>query len=67
MADALAHGADVNWVNVAEDSRTPLIQAALAVSVCVCESIVHVVSVYCMSISVNNYGVFLSAEFLGSL
>uniref|UniRef100_A0A8C2E5J4 Arf-GAP with coiled-coil, ANK repeat and PH domain-containing protein n=1 Tax=Cyprinus carpio TaxID=7962 RepID=A0A8C2E5J4_CYPCA len=27
MADALAHGADVNWVNVAEDSKTPLIQA----------------------------------------
>uniref|UniRef100_A0A4W6D3D9 Arf-GAP with coiled-coil, ANK repeat and PH domain-containing protein n=1 Tax=Lates calcarifer TaxID=8187 RepID=A0A4W6D3D9_LATCA len=27
MADALAHGADVNWVNVAEDSSTPLIQA----------------------------------------
>uniref|UniRef100_W5L0P2 Arf-GAP with coiled-coil, ANK repeat and PH domain-containing protein n=1 Tax=Astyanax mexicanus TaxID=7994 RepID=W5L0P2_ASTMX len=28
MADALAHGADVNWVNVAEESKTPLIQAA---------------------------------------
>uniref|UniRef100_A0A4W4DR33 Arf-GAP with coiled-coil, ANK repeat and PH domain-containing protein n=1 Tax=Electrophorus electricus TaxID=8005 RepID=A0A4W4DR33_ELEEL len=27
MADALAHGADVNWVNVAEDNKTPLIQA----------------------------------------
>uniref|UniRef100_A0A3B4VFC2 Arf-GAP with coiled-coil, ANK repeat and PH domain-containing protein n=1 Tax=Seriola dumerili TaxID=41447 RepID=A0A3B4VFC2_SERDU len=27
MADALAHGADVNWVNVAEESSTPLIQA----------------------------------------
>lgn len=33
MADALAHGADVNWVNVAEDSKTPLIQAVIAVSV----------------------------------
>ncbi|XP_051756534.1 arf-GAP with coiled-coil, ANK repeat and PH domain-containing protein 1 [Ctenopharyngodon idella] len=37
MADALAHGADVNWVNVAEDSRTPLIQAALANSLAACE------------------------------
>uniref|UniRef100_A0AAQ5ZVV2 Arf-GAP with coiled-coil, ANK repeat and PH domain-containing protein n=1 Tax=Amphiprion ocellaris TaxID=80972 RepID=A0AAQ5ZVV2_AMPOC len=27
MADALAHGADVNWVNMAEESSTPLIQA----------------------------------------
>ncbi|KAG7243428.1 hypothetical protein INR49_011885 [Caranx melampygus] len=27
MADALAHGADVNWVNVPEESSTPLIQA----------------------------------------
>ncbi len=31
MADALAHGADVNWVNVAEESSTPLIQAVTAV------------------------------------
>lgn len=31
MADALAHGADVNWVNVAEASSTPLIQAVSAV------------------------------------
>lgn len=31
MADALAHGADVNWVNVAEQSSTPLIQAVSAV------------------------------------
>uniref|UniRef100_A0A8C6K8M0 Arf-GAP with coiled-coil, ANK repeat and PH domain-containing protein n=1 Tax=Nothobranchius furzeri TaxID=105023 RepID=A0A8C6K8M0_NOTFU len=27
MADALAHGADANWVNLAEESSTPLIQA----------------------------------------
>uniref|UniRef100_A0A8C2ZFF3 Arf-GAP with coiled-coil, ANK repeat and PH domain-containing protein n=1 Tax=Cyclopterus lumpus TaxID=8103 RepID=A0A8C2ZFF3_CYCLU len=27
MADALAHGASVNWVNAAEESSTPLIQA----------------------------------------
>lgn len=32
MADALAHGADVNWVNVAQESRTPLLQAVAAVS-----------------------------------
>ncbi|XP_051982734.1 arf-GAP with coiled-coil, ANK repeat and PH domain-containing protein 1 [Xyrauchen texanus] len=37
MADALAHGADVNWVNVTEDSRTPLIQAAMANSLAACE------------------------------
>ncbi|KAH0626081.1 hypothetical protein JD844_000819 [Phrynosoma platyrhinos] len=32
MADALAHGADVNWVNVTHESRTPLLQAVEAVS-----------------------------------
>lgn len=32
MADALAHGADVNWVNLSEDSSTPMIQAVLVVS-----------------------------------
>ncbi|RXN21660.1 arf-GAP with coiled- ANK repeat and PH domain-containing 1-like protein [Labeo rohita] len=37
MADALAHGADVNWVNVAEDSKTPLIQAAMVNSLAACE------------------------------
>ncbi|XP_063043292.1 arf-GAP with coiled-coil, ANK repeat and PH domain-containing protein 1 isoform X2 [Engraulis encrasicolus] len=37
MADALAHGADVNWINVAEDSSTPLIQAATANSLAACE------------------------------
>lgn len=31
MADALAHGADVNWVNATEQSSTPLIQAVSAV------------------------------------
>lgn len=31
MADALAHGADVNWVNASEDSSTPLIQAVSVV------------------------------------
>lgn len=33
MADALAHGADVNWVNVGQDNATPLIQATAAVRV----------------------------------
>ncbi|XP_066536768.1 arf-GAP with coiled-coil, ANK repeat and PH domain-containing protein 1 [Hoplias malabaricus] len=37
MADALAHGADVNWVNVTEDSKTPLIQAATVNSLAACE------------------------------
>lgn len=31
MAEALARGADVNWVNVEEDRATPLIQAVLGV------------------------------------
>lgn len=31
MADALAHGADVNWVRSDEDGRTPLIRAVLSV------------------------------------
>ncbi|XP_031440502.1 arf-GAP with coiled-coil, ANK repeat and PH domain-containing protein 1 isoform X2 [Clupea harengus] len=37
MADALAHGADVNWINLAEDSTTPLIQAAKANALAACE------------------------------
>ncbi|XP_058250414.1 arf-GAP with coiled-coil, ANK repeat and PH domain-containing protein 1 isoform X2 [Hemibagrus wyckioides] len=37
MADALAHGADVNWVNTAEESKTPLIQAATVNSLAACE------------------------------
>ncbi|CAM5139442.1 unnamed protein product [Natator depressus] len=37
MADALAHGADVNWVNAAEDSRTPLLRAVAANSLLACE------------------------------
>ncbi|NP_001133772.1 arf-GAP with coiled-coil, ANK repeat and PH domain-containing protein 1 [Salmo salar] len=37
MADALAHGADVNWVNTAEESSTPLIQAVTANSLAACE------------------------------
>nr|XP_023688230.1 arf-GAP with coiled-coil, ANK repeat and PH domain-containing protein 1 [Paramormyrops kingsleyae]XP_023688231.1 arf-GAP with coiled-coil, ANK repeat and PH domain-containing protein 1 [Paramormyrops kingsleyae]XP_023688232.1 arf-GAP with coiled-coil, ANK repeat and PH domain-containing protein 1 [Paramormyrops kingsleyae]XP_023688233.1 arf-GAP with coiled-coil, ANK repeat and PH domain-containing protein 1 [Paramormyrops kingsleyae] len=37
MADAIAHGADVNWVNVAEHSSTPLIQAVTANSLAASE------------------------------
>lgn len=33
MAEALAHGAEVNWVNTEEDKRTPLIMAVQGVSV----------------------------------
>lgn len=31
MAEALAHGADVNWSNSEENKATPLIQAVLGV------------------------------------
>ncbi|KAG2467870.1 ACAP1 protein, partial [Polypterus senegalus] len=37
MADALAHGADVNWVNSNEENRTPLIQAVSVDSLLACE------------------------------
>ncbi|KAJ8008307.1 hypothetical protein DPEC_G00103480 [Dallia pectoralis] len=37
MADALAHGADVNWVNTVENSSTPLIQAVTANCLAACE------------------------------
>uniref|UniRef100_A0A6I8P134 Arf-GAP with coiled-coil, ANK repeat and PH domain-containing protein n=1 Tax=Ornithorhynchus anatinus TaxID=9258 RepID=A0A6I8P134_ORNAN len=37
MADALAHGADVNWVNAAQANATPLIQATEANSLLACE------------------------------
>ncbi|XP_077785718.1 arf-GAP with coiled-coil, ANK repeat and PH domain-containing protein 2 isoform X3 [Podarcis muralis] len=37
MAEALAHGADVNWVNAAEGRSTPLIQAVLGGSLVTCE------------------------------
>ncbi|XP_061493660.1 arf-GAP with coiled-coil, ANK repeat and PH domain-containing protein 2 isoform X2 [Rhineura floridana] len=37
MAEALAHGADVNWVNTAEDRSTPLIQAVRGGSLVTCE------------------------------
>ncbi|XP_050018841.1 arf-GAP with coiled-coil, ANK repeat and PH domain-containing protein 1 [Alexandromys fortis] len=37
MADALAHGADVNWVNGAQGNATPLIRATAANSLMACE------------------------------
>uniref|UniRef100_A0A452I927 Arf-GAP with coiled-coil, ANK repeat and PH domain-containing protein n=1 Tax=Gopherus agassizii TaxID=38772 RepID=A0A452I927_9SAUR len=37
MAEALAHGADVNWVNTEEKKATPLIQAVLGGSLVTCE------------------------------
>lgn len=33
MAEALAHGAEVNWVNTEDDKRTPLIMAVQGVSI----------------------------------
>nr|XP_021506902.1 arf-GAP with coiled-coil, ANK repeat and PH domain-containing protein 2 isoform X5 [Meriones unguiculatus] len=37
MAEALAHGADVNWANSDEHQATPLIQAVLGGSLVTCE------------------------------
>ncbi|XP_031819459.1 arf-GAP with coiled-coil, ANK repeat and PH domain-containing protein 2 isoform X6 [Sarcophilus harrisii] len=37
MAEALAHGADVNWANPDENRSTPLIQAVLGGSLVTCE------------------------------
>ncbi|XP_029696852.1 arf-GAP with coiled-coil, ANK repeat and PH domain-containing protein 1 [Takifugu rubripes] len=37
MADALAHGANVNWVNASEESSTPLIQAVSVNALAACE------------------------------
>ncbi|XP_069069262.1 arf-GAP with coiled-coil, ANK repeat and PH domain-containing protein 2 isoform X2 [Pleurodeles waltl] len=37
MAEALAHGADVNWVNEEENNTTPLIQAVHGGSLVTCE------------------------------
>lgn len=35
MAEALAHGAEVNWVNDEDENKTPLIQAVMGVC-CAC-------------------------------
>ncbi|XP_066565334.1 arf-GAP with coiled-coil, ANK repeat and PH domain-containing protein 2 isoform X2 [Amia ocellicauda] len=37
MAEALAHGAEVNWVNCEDNNRTPLIQAVQGGSLVTCE------------------------------
>ncbi|NWX96330.1 ACAP2 protein, partial [Nothoprocta ornata] len=37
MAEALAHGAEVNWVNVEDNKATPLIQAVRGGSLVTCE------------------------------
>ncbi|XP_067898388.1 arf-GAP with coiled-coil, ANK repeat and PH domain-containing protein 2-like isoform X2 [Heterodontus francisci] len=37
MAEALAHGADVNWVHAEDNKATPLIQAVLGGSLVACE------------------------------
>uniref|UniRef100_A0A3Q1CRP5 Arf-GAP with coiled-coil, ANK repeat and PH domain-containing protein n=1 Tax=Amphiprion ocellaris TaxID=80972 RepID=A0A3Q1CRP5_AMPOC len=37
MAEALAHGAEVNWVNTDEEKRTPLIMAVQGGSLVTCE------------------------------
>ncbi|XP_071070794.1 arf-GAP with coiled-coil, ANK repeat and PH domain-containing protein 2 isoform X3 [Dasypus novemcinctus] len=37
MAEALAHGADVNWANSEENKATPLVQAVLGGSLVTCE------------------------------
>ncbi|NWS49694.1 ACAP2 protein, partial [Probosciger aterrimus] len=37
MAEALAHGAEVNWVNLGENKATPLIQAVRGGSLVTCE------------------------------
>lgn len=31
MAEALAHGAEINWVNDEDENKTPLIQAVMGV------------------------------------
>ncbi|XP_069040152.1 arf-GAP with coiled-coil, ANK repeat and PH domain-containing protein 3 isoform X4 [Lepisosteus oculatus] len=37
MAEALAHGADVNWVNEEDEGKSPLIQAVIGGSLIACE------------------------------
>ncbi|XP_014005228.1 arf-GAP with coiled-coil, ANK repeat and PH domain-containing protein 2 isoform X4 [Salmo salar] len=37
MAEALAHGAEINWVNTDDDKRTPLIMAVQGGSLVTCE------------------------------
>ncbi|KFP29098.1 Arf-GAP with coiled-coil, ANK repeat and PH domain-containing protein 3, partial [Colius striatus] len=37
MAEALAHGAEINWVNDEDENKTPLIQAVVGGSLIACE------------------------------
>ncbi|XP_055656868.1 arf-GAP with coiled-coil, ANK repeat and PH domain-containing protein 3 isoform X4 [Falco peregrinus] len=37
MAEALAHGAEINWVNDEDENKTPLIQAVMGGSLITCE------------------------------
>lgn len=37
LAAALAHGAEVNWADAADEGKTPLVQAVLGGSLIVCE------------------------------
>uniref|UniRef100_A0A7M4E050 Arf-GAP with coiled-coil, ANK repeat and PH domain-containing protein n=1 Tax=Crocodylus porosus TaxID=8502 RepID=A0A7M4E050_CROPO len=37
MAEALAHGAEVNWVNDEDENKTPLVQAVMGGSLIACE------------------------------
>ncbi|NXV51382.1 ACAP3 protein, partial [Uria aalge] len=37
MAEALAHGAEINWVNDEDENKTPLIQAVMGGSLIACE------------------------------
>ncbi|KAJ3585746.1 hypothetical protein NHX12_014465 [Muraenolepis orangiensis] len=56
MADALAHGADVNWVNAACDSRSPLLQAVTVNSLAACEFLLQ------NGASINQAGVLRIAK-----
>lgn len=44
MVEALAHGADVNWVNGEDSNRTPLIQAVQGV----CTSVTVLLTLLCV-------------------
>lgn len=49
MAEALAHGAEVNWVNTEEEKRTPLIMAVQGVSMATVNSAWYHVSLNSVS------------------
>ncbi|KGL96959.1 Arf-GAP with coiled-coil, ANK repeat and PH domain-containing protein 3, partial [Charadrius vociferus] len=41
MAEALAHGAEINWVNDEDENKTPLIQAVVGGSLIACECLLQ--------------------------